>query len=487
MTGNINKLQESIHPSSPDRYLDLAGFTELSQDAMYQYDLATQHFHYVNPAFREMFRLEIDPAVRIPFDTVISCIHPEDRSSVQYFDGQSTRTRPSTGEAQFRVVFSDGTMRWLQDRWVVSIDNDNGYSLHIQGVIRDTTEMMCADKQLVLSRHKSMIGSFIVQDRKFQYINPEFARITGYSETELIGTDPMAIVHEDYRDFVRQNAISMLKGANDTPYMFCVRDKSGQPHWVLETVISIVHKGRHAVLGCFMDVTELKRLQGNLSSLGLMVGTVSHSLKGCLTGMDAGLYLIETGFYRNKPARIEEGLDVAKLMLDRIGKLVQNILYYSKEREMALENYDVWAFAQDIIQSMETRIRAANISFETDFSNNLGKFRIDFNKLRPAMINLLENAMEACIEDTRTQSHTIRFSTRGTGDLVVFEISDNGPGMDSDQVLKIFQLFYSSKSVHGTGLGLFITRNIVRQHGGNISVTSKPGEGALFVITLPRH
>jgi PAS domain S-box-containing protein len=485
MTDKIDNFQRSVHLSIPD--LDFENFVKISQDAIYQYDIHTQNFLYANTAFRDIFRLDETAGAWIALDKVISSIHPDDRALVLHFDAKSIEAGPGKGEVPFRLASSDGTIRWLQDRWVLSANRENGRPQYIHGIIRDITEMLSADKLLIHSRHKSLIGSFILQDGKFCYINPEFARITGYSEIELIGTDPMQIVHEDYRDFVRQNAISMLKGCSDMPYMFCVRDKKGQTHWVLETVISIVHKGRHAVLGYFMDVTELKRLQGNLSSLGLMVGTVSHSLKGCITGMDAGLYLIETGFYRNKPARIEEGLDVAKLMIDRINKLVQNILYYSKERELILENYDVWAFAQDIVKSMETRIRAANITFETEFSNKLGKFRIDFNKLRPAMINILENAMEACIEDTRTLSHTIRFYAHDTDDRVVFEISDNGPGMDPDRVHKIFQLFYSSKSVHGTGLGLFITRNIVRQHGGNISVESTPGQGAHFVITLPRH
>ena len=207
-------------------------------------------------------------------------------------------------------------------------------------------------------------------------------------------------------------------------------------------------------------------MQGNLSALGLMIGTISHSLKGCLTGLDASLYLIETGFYRNKPARIEEGIDVTKLMIDRIRKLVLDILYYSKERELKLETLEVWRFARDLAESMDARIRAANIIFETDFSKNIGKFRIDGNILRPALINILENAMEACIEDQRPLSHRIRFCAYGDDDQVVFEISDNGPGMDDDQMHRIFQLFYSSKGTKGTGIGLFVTRKVIRQHGG---------------------
>ena len=84
-------------------------------------------------------------------------------------------------------------------------------------------------------------------------------------------------------------------------------------------------------------------------------------------------------------------------------------------------------------------------------------------------------------------AHWIRFCARGDADQVIFEISDNGPGMDDEQIHQIFQLFYSSKGTKGTGIGLFVTRKVIRQHGGWVTVESKHGHGARFVITLPRQ
>ncbi|MFO7667000.1 MAG: PAS domain-containing protein [Desulfobacterales bacterium] len=470
-----------------DIFKDIGRLADRFQDAIYHYDLESRNFLFFNKAFREIFRLPVKTGRSISNDKVMPSIHPDDRDIMLNAIGKSIKAGLSKGEVQYRVAYSDGTIRWLQDRWIVLRDRKNGRPLSLEGFIRDNTEMQIADTQLIHSRQKALIGSYIVQDGKFRYVNPEFVRITGFSENELMGSDPMNLVHEDYRDYVRQNAVSMLKGFSETPYVFCVRDKNGQTHWVLETVTSVSHEGRRASLAYFMDISELRRMQGNLSALGLMIGTISHSLKGCLTGLDASLYLIETGFYRNKPARIEEGIDVTKLMIDRIRKLILDILYYSKERELKPETLDVWRFARDLAESMQSRIRAANITFETDFSKNIGKFRIDGNILRPALINILENAMEACIEDHRPLSHLIRFCAYGDDDQVVLEISDNGPGMDDDQMHRIFQLFYSSKGTKGTGIGLFVTRKVIRQHGGDVTVESKPGHGARFVITLPRQ
>jgi signal transduction histidine kinase len=217
-----------------------------------------------------------------------------------------------------------------------------------------------------------------------------------------------------------------------------------------------------------------------------MLGTISHSLRGCLTGLNASLYLIETGFYRNRPAQIEEGLDVTKLMVDRLQKLVLDILYYSKERDLEIEEVEVWRFAKEIAILIETRIKAANIEFITDFPEDPGYFAIDPEIIRTALINILENAMEACIEDTRDITHQIHFTTSVYEASVYFQISDNGPGIDEEQKGKIFQLFSSSKGKRGTGIGLFVTRNAILKHGGKITVDSSPNEGAIFRIILPR-
>ncbi|MDM8526208.1 ATP-binding protein [Desulfococcaceae bacterium HSG8] len=240
------------------------------------------------------------------------------------------------------------------------------------------------------------------------------------------------------------------------------------------------------ILAIFADITELRKLQDNLCSLGLMMGTLSHNLKGSLTGLDAGLYMIDSGFYRDRPGRIEEGLDVAKLMVERVRRLVHDILYYSKEREIRLEEREVLQFASDVSSNIETRIRGANIEFRCDFAHDVGKIEIDPELIRAALNNILENAMEACIEDASGKSHRIEFKAIPDRDAVVFEIRDNGSGMDKNQIRNMFTLFYSSKGHRGTGLGMFIAHNVIRKHGGEISASSEPGKGTHFYIRLPR-
>lgn len=471
-------------PISRDVISNIQRLADRSLDAIYHYAVDQGRYLFFNQRFIQLFGLQLTMHREIRADTLLQKIQPEDRQKILDTYAGALASGSTQGELEYRLVKSDGSIKWFHDRWIAFEENGNPV---IEGFIRDITEEKLAVEQFLDSKQNAPIGTFIVQDNKFKYVNTEFIRIVGYTEEELLETNPFDYIHEDYRDYVRHQAVAMLKGGTATPYEFCVYDKSGRIRWITEAVTSVHHNGRRATLGYFMDITRLHKMQLNLSSLGLMIGTISHSLKGCLTGLDASLYLIETGFYRNKQARIEEGLDVTKLMVDRIRKLVFDILYYAKERDLKLASVDVWQFAGDVATSIETRIRAANIAFVCDFPSDLGSFRVDQEILRPALINILENAMEACIEDPSDSGQVISFNVQADNAQVIFEITDNGPGIASDQVDNIFKLFYSSKGTRGTGIGLFITRKVIHKHGGSISVDTELGDGARFTVTLPRN
>jgi PAS domain S-box-containing protein len=240
------------------------------------------------------------------------------------------------------------------------------------------------------------------------------------------------------------------------------------------------------VLVIFVDVTHLRELEHNLSSLGMMMGSISHGIKGVLTGLDAGLFLIDAGFYRDMPAQIEEGLEISRMMVERIRKVVLNILYYAKKRELTTERVDLLGFVCEVADQMEARIRGADVRLVCQFDPQRVSIAVDTAILRSALFNILENAMEACIEDPSDKPHRIVFSTAQDGDHVTIEIRDNGCGMDPEALKEIFTMFYSTKGNQGTGLGLFITEQVIREHGGSISVKSRPGEGTLFSIRLPK-
>ena len=101
------------------------------------------------------------------------------------------------------------------------------------------------------------------------------------------------------------------------------------------------------------------------------------------------------------------------------------------------------------------------------------------------LLNLLENSLDACRMDKDKDHHAIGMKIRRETPWVIIEVEDNGIGMDRETREKVFSLFFSSKGIKGTGLGLFISNKIVDKHGGDIKVDSEPGRGTRFEVRLP--
>ena len=110
-------------------------------------------------------------------------------------------------------------------------------------------------------------GVYIVQDGKFQYVNPLFQEMTGYSEPELLGKYSLDLVYPEDRETVRQKAIESLKGGSSLPYEYRFAMKSGEIIWVLEKVTSMEYRGKRATVGSFMDITERKQLEQTLAEM----------------------------------------------------------------------------------------------------------------------------------------------------------------------------------------------------------------------------
>jgi PAS domain S-box-containing protein len=103
------------------------------------------------------------------------------------------------------------------------------------------------------------VGIYVVQDGLFKSANPNAASYAGYTPEDLVGKESNSIVHPEDREIQREGAISMLKGKRSSPYEFRIIGKNGETHWIMETVTPIVFKGRPAILGNSMDITEYKR------------------------------------------------------------------------------------------------------------------------------------------------------------------------------------------------------------------------------------
>ena len=267
-----------------------------------------------------------------------------------------------------------------------------------------------------------------------------------------------------------------------------VNSKTGKQYNVLIWTAPIQDSDGHIrqVIEMSTNITQIRQLQDHLSSIGLKISSISHGIKGLLAGLDGSIYLVESGFKKEDQQRIKEGWNDVKTIVRRIRKLVLEILFFAKERKLNCKQIKINHFVQDIASTIKPNISVQGIDFICNIEPSIGNFEIDPDTIRSALINILENALDACLEDKNKRSHKITLSVTSEKNNIIFKIKDNGIGMDKETVENLFTLFFSSKGSKGTGLGLFIANNFIQQHKGKIKVDSTIGEGSIFTITIPK-
>ena len=242
------------------------------------------------------------------------------------------------------------------------------------------------------------------------------------------------------------------------------------------------------VLVMATEIGSVMDIQDHLTSLGLMIGSVSHGIKGLLTGLDGGVYLLNSALNKDDRSLARQGLETVKDMTAKIRKMILDILFYAKERELILESVDAIKFAKDLVGTMKRKVDAHHITLTLDLPEKSFSFEADEALIHAALINIFDNAVDACIEDVETggnASPEITFRLKNDGDRLLFAITDNGIGMESEDIQKAFTLFHSGKGKKGTGLGLFIAKESIQKHHGRIDATSEKGVGTTFQVTLP--
>jgi PAS domain S-box-containing protein len=278
--------------------------------------------------------------------------------------------------------------------------------------------------------------------------------------------------------------------------------EDGQPHSREEVVTSL--SGKHmnvlvttapirdgqgritSVMEMSADITQVRELEDRLTSLGLLIGSVSHGLKGMLNGLAGGMYLLDTGLKKNDIERIHKGKETIERNAARIRGMVSDILYYAKDRVPDWQRLSATEVAEDVCRLTRTRAEEQNVQLTTILDPDGGDFEADPQAVRSLLVNLLENSIDACRLDNKKPDHKVTLQLRGFPDHVQYDVQDDGIGMDRETLDKAFSLFFSSKGMEGTGLGLFIADRITRAHGGTIKLESQAGVGTQFTVKLPR-
>lgn len=225
-----------------------------------------------------------------------------------------------------------------------------------------------------------------------------------------------------------------------------------------------------------------------LAALGEMAAGIAHEINTPLAiiGQEAewlGHLLQKSDEAGQKlPDDFRESLDQIDQQVQRCAGITHGILGFAAKRKALVQQTDLNKLTDDMVRWIEREAMHRNISIVKRYSADLPPVTTDQPLLRQVLLNLLNNAYQAVDHDG---SITIRTFLRGVG-TVCIEIQDSGPGISPENLKKIFNPFFTTKSPgKGTGLGLSISLAIITRLGGTLSADSKPGEGAAFTIALP--
>ena len=238
-----------------------------SQDAIVEMDEKGRIILW-NKGAEQLFGYSAEEILNQPVTKLMEEKHRErHRKGFESFLNENRKIRRFVEGEGLRKDGSRFPMEWSLSSW-----RENGRTI-CAAIGKDISERKRADSRRKQAEdlytdfaNSSQIGVYIVQDKRFQFANPQFQSQTGFSHDELLGIDPLTIVHPDDREIVRGNAVKMLKRESSSPYEFRVVTKGGETKWVMETVISIQYQGKRATLGNYMDVTERKRAQEALQA-----------------------------------------------------------------------------------------------------------------------------------------------------------------------------------------------------------------------------
>jgi signal transduction histidine kinase len=221
-----------------------------------------------------------------------------------------------------------------------------------------------------------------------------------------------------------------------------------------------------------------------LAAVGQTIATLSHHIKNILQGIHGGSSLIDLGLKEKDDTIVRRGWTIVEKNQTKIYNMVMDMLSFSKDREPALEPADLNETVGDVIELMQARATELGVTLVWNPGECIPRVTIDPEGIHRAVLNMVTNGIDAC-EGAENAQVVVTTQWDPSTSIARISVSDNGVGIDEAEIPEIFQIFASSKGSRGTGLGLPVSQKIVREHGGKIVVTSRPGQGATFLIELP--
>ncbi|MCP3926302.1 MAG: PAS domain S-box protein [Desulfobacterales bacterium] len=337
---------------------------------------------------------------------------------------------------------------------------------------------------------------FIIDEKSFEIINCNHSAISTYGyEKDELESRPFGIFFEKEKDFqtfiekikepFHERLVNITKKKESLNVNIWIRPADfSEKKVLLITVVDITRSVR----------TEQQLIQaGKMATLGEMATGVAHELNQPLSVIKTA-----SGFI-NKKIRAKENIeeDILRIMaeeieshVDRAARITSHMRLFGRKSELSKESVNINDIIKRALMIFNQQLKLREITVELELSNTIPNVQVDPLRIEQVFINLLINARDAIVKKfdngiSEPQLKKIMIETKCIDEKVQVKISDTGSGIPESNINKIFEPFFTTKEIgEGTGLGLSISYGIIKESGGDISVTNNPETGVTFTITF---
>ena len=343
----------------------------------------------------------------------------------------------------------------------------------------------------------SMASALVAVDMKGEVLtlNGAAELLLGFRESEVLG-QPFGQLFGHDGEAVLHATLEHGREARRQETMLRARDGSPVPVSLTTSLLRNERRGVYGAIATFMDLTPLKRAEEHarrldrLAALGRFTSSVAHEIRNPLTGIAAGVQYLARTLATDQPQR--ENLEFILSEIRRLDRIVQDLFDITHPRALRFESLPLDEAVRRAAQSLQALAEERMVRIALAIAPRTPAVPHDPDQLQQVLINLIKNGIEAAPADSTLEVIVNPGAPPPRGRRVpgvgvagaVIQVRDSGPGISAEHLKTIFEPFFTTKP-GGTGLGLYISHDIVKRHGGSLTVHCEPGRGTTFTVELP--